>query len=639
MKMSILGIEYKNIRKISELKLSFVDANGKSIKNNFVMMANGTGKTTTMELIKGLMDGSAADWSAKKIKTFAPTTSHSDVGVFSIAVKFDERQYKYFLYMNYKTGTANIKTTTTTLGGMEDGRHLPDALKGIFTPEFVRRFVFDGEQAEKTMDSSSNEAEETIRYLYRLDELDEIIATNQRILSEIQDAEGSKGSKSSLSNLRTRQEGVKTTISKLQKRAAHLRKDIKTFEDERKEKITQRDALDKNYETLNQEKQEILNLQQHNKDSIDAQISEIIRLSKSPYLISQEFCDRMYGLGSSMTKLKLPKTISKDFFVELAHAKDCICGRCIGESEKKTILENAEKYLGSDQQSVLNAIKSSLMACSYDSSLSDAFTELSKLREEANRLQTRLNTNAEKLLKAGGEEAAKLKARIDELEKHIAVSKYQLDIIESKDENNEELTEDNNLYKAQLLYKDYEHKIASATRTNAALYRKEVVESLVFAIKEQATAELKKEIIRKANEKIQKVITDDFIEIDNIDRYIKLKERSGASQGQTLGIAYCFLGTLFEDSELEFPFIIDSPTGSMDFDKREAVADIIPKVFNQMISFVQSAEVKRFADRFYDNPDAQYLTIVVSPSSGMVEVHEGIDFFDSYQQKHKGDEK
>lgn len=639
MKMSILGIEYKNIRKISELKLSFVDADGKPIKNNFVMMANGTGKTTTMELIKGLMDGTAADWDSEKIKTFAPTTSKSDVGVFSIAVKFDDRQYKYFLYMNYKTGTANIKTTTTKLGGMEDGRHLPDALKGIFTPEFVRRFVFDGEQAEKTMDSSSNEAEETIRYLYRLDELDEIIATNQRILSEIQDAEGSKGSKSSLSNLRTRQEGVETTISKLQKRAAHLRKDIKAFEDERKEKITQRDALDKNYETLNQEKQEILNLQQHNKDSIDAQISEIVRLSKSPYLISQEFCDRMYGLGSSMTKLKLPKTISKDFFVELAHAKDCICGRCIGESEKKTILENAEKYLGSDQQSVLNAIKSSLMACSYDSSLSDAFTELSKLREEANRLQTRLNTNAERLLKAGGEEAAKLKARIDELEEYIAVSKYQLDIIESKDENNEELTEDNNLYKAQLLYKDYEHKIAAATRTNAALYRKEVVESLVFTIKEQATAELKKEIIRKANEKIQKVITDDFIEIENIDRYIKLKERSGASQGQTLGIAYCFLGTLFEDSELEFPFIIDSPTGSMDFDKREAVADIIPKVFNQMISFVQSAEVKRFADRFYDNPDAQYLTIVVSPSTGMVEVHEGIDFFDSYQQKHKGDEK
>lgn len=639
MKMSILGIEYKNIRKISELKLSFIDANGNAIKNNFIMMANGTGKTTTMELIKGLLDGSAAKWNADTVKKYAPKNFEADMGSFSITVKFDDRQYKYFLNMNYKNGTASIKTTTTKLGGMEDGRHLPDALKGIFTAEFVRRFIFDGEQAEKTMDSSSNEAEETIRYLYRLDELDEIIAANQRILSEIQDAEGNKGSKSSLSNLRTRQESVKTTISRLEERAKHLREDIKNFEDERKEKVAQRDTLDQNYETLNQEKQEIIKEQQHNRDTVDAQISEILSLSKSPYLVSQEFCDRMYGLGSSMTKLKLPKTISKDFFVELAHAEDCICGRCIGEKERETILENAEKYLGSDQQSVLNAIKSSLMACSYDSSLNDAFAELSALREEANRLQTRFNTNAEKLLKAGGAEAAKLKLRIDELGNSIAVSNNQLEIIESKDESDEELTGDNNLYKARLLYKEYEQKIAAATRTNAALHRKEVVETLVTEIKEQATSALKKEIIRKANEKIQKVITDDFIEIENIDRYIKLKGRDGASEGQTLGIAYSFLGTLFEDSELEFPFVIDSPTGKMDFAKRQAVADIIPKVFNQMIAFVQSAEVERFADRFYDNPDTQYLTIIASPYTDKVEVHEGIEFFDSYQREHKGDEE
>ena len=123
------------------------------------------------------------------------------------------------------------------------------------------------------------------------------------------------------------------------------------------------------------------------------------------------------------------------------------------------------------------------------------------------------------------------------------------------------------------------------------------------------------------------------------DLYIKLKGRDGASEGQTLSIAYCFLGTLFEDSELEFPFIIDSPTGKMDFEKRQAVADIIPLVFNQMIAFVQSAEVERFADRFYANPDSQYLTVVASPQDQAVVVYEGIDFFDSYQREHKGDEK
>lgn len=187
--------------------------------------------------------------------------------------------------------------------------------------------------------------------------------------------------------------------------------------------------------------------------------------------------------------------------------------------------------------------------------------------------------------------------------------------------------------------KYYEQEIAKATRTNTALRKKELVDSLVNEIKLQATTALKQEIVRKTNEKLRRVIVDDYVEIESIDRYIKLKGRDGASEGQTLSIAYCFLGTLFEDSELEFPFIIDSPTGKMDFEKRQAVADIIPLVFNQMIAFVQSAEVERFANRFYANPDSQYLTVVASPQDQAVVVYEGIDFFDSYQREHKGDEK
>lgn len=637
MKMSILEIEYKNIRKITDLKLSFVDDAGNIINNNFIMMANGTGKTTTMELLKGLLDGTAVAWSASVVKSFAPTTRVSDVGEFRITVKFDERQYKYFLCLDYRTGVATINTTTTVNGGYEEGRHLPDSLKDIFSSEFVSRFVFDGEQAKKTMDSSSNEAEETIKYLYRLDKLDNIIASNQRILTEIQEAEGTKGSKSSLSNLKTRRESVCKTIETLKDRAKKLRADIEEYQTEEERKIARRDELDKNYEELNVEKQDIIKEQQHNKDAVDAMISEILNLMKSPYLISPKFNERMYELASSMTKLKLPKTISRDFFVELSEADTCVCGRKIKDRERQFILINAEKYLGSDQQSVLNAIKSSLNSNSYDERLSEAYEQLKELREEGNRLQTRFNNNAEKLLKAGGEEAYKLKKRILELGNEIAVAKAQLDIIESKDEFNEELTEYTNIHKAQIVFKDYEQKIAAATRTSIALSRKEAVEALLLDIKSNATTELKKEIVRKTNEKLKEVIKDDDIEIEDINKYIKLKNRDGASEGQTLGIAYCFLGTLFEDAELEFPFVIDSPTGKMDFDKRQAVADIIPEVFNQMIAFVQSAEVEHFANRFYDMPNTQFITIIASTQGG-VEIHKGKEFFDSYQRNNKGGE-
>ncbi len=163
---------------------------------------------------------------------------------FSIAVKFDERQYKYFLYIVIKLVLRILKTTTTTLGGMEDGRHLPDALKGIFTPEFVRRFVFDGEQARKNDGQFFKGPEETIRYLYKLDELDEIYCYEPGILSNSKMPKEVRSSKVLWAICALDRKALKLQ-SLNYKNAQHISaKVLKHFEDERKEKeITQRDAL------------------------------------------------------------------------------------------------------------------------------------------------------------------------------------------------------------------------------------------------------------------------------------------------------------------------------------------------------------------------------------------------------------
>lgn len=638
MKMSILELEYKNIRKISSLQISFRNDTGGVIKNNFVMMANGTGKTTTMTLIKGLLDGSAKNWPVGYVKSFAPTTTTGDKGEFSITVKFDEKQYKYFLSLDYVNGIAKIETQAPPKG-RETGLLLPTAIKGIFTPEFVSRFVFDGEQAKKSMDRTSNEADETIRYLYRLDELDEILAMNMNILTEIQNAEGgSKGTRGSLSNLRSRQKKVRDHIASLEKKQKQLNGDIARFSQEKIEKEKQRQELDKNYEALSKEKNEVIAEQEKNRGNVDVKITEIVSLVKTPYLVSEGLCNRMYEFGDAMKKLKLPKSSSKDFFTELAYAEKCVCDRCIGEKERDAILKNAERYLGSDHQAVLNNIKSVLMGSTYDERLVAAFEELGKLQEQKTRLNARFADVEDKLIKAGGPQVEQLQSEIEVLIGQISSAQTQLKIIESKDEDDETLTEENNLHKARRADAEYEVKIASTTKTNVALRKKNVVQDLVNEIKTQATAALKEEIIKKANDKISRVIKDDYIEIESIDGYIKLKDREGASDGQTLSIGYCFLGTLFEEAELEFPFVIDSPTGKMDFDKRQAVADIIPVVFNQMIAFVQSAEVKCFADRFYKNTDTQYLTIVASKDTEEIVIHKGIAFFDSYQRETTGGE-
>lgn len=265
MKMAILELEYKNIRKITALKLPFTKADGSVISNNFIMMANGTGKTTTMELI----------------------------------------------------------------------------------------------------------------------------------LTEIQNAEGKRGTSSSLSNLRTRQSDIDAIRDKLRARCEKLREEIAAFEAEKVEKEKQRQELDKSYEKLNQEKNDILKEQQKNRGEIDVKITSILGIIKSPYLLSESLCARMFELGNSMKKLKLPKTIAKDFFTELASADRCVCDRCIGERERTAILKRADQYLGSDQQSVLNTVKSSLMDSVYDERLKKAFEELEELRAQANRLDTRFTSREE----------------------------------------------------------------------------------------------------------------------------------------------------------------------------------------------------------------------------------------------------
>lgn len=632
MKMTVSEISYKNIRKISDLTLSFNEA-----KNTFLMMGNGTGKTTTMELIKGLLDGTASGWSVKKVKGYAPIAGNAECGEFRINVKFDDSKFIYKLILNYKDGSARIKTTALPKGE-EDGLRLPESLKGIFSPEFVRRFVFDGEQAVKSLDSSSNEAEETIKYLYRLDELDEILTINERILADIQNAEGKVGTDSSLKNLRSRQKSVQEAIKKLTEQQKVLKNDVAENTTQLEKFIESRNELDEKSKLLNAEKAEIGKALAKNRGEIDAKIKDILNTIKSPYRVSGAICDNMFELGRNMTKLKLPKASSKDFFIELANTDECICGRHIGEIEKKNILKNAEKYLGSDQQSVLNEIKNNLTSCVFDDTLETLYKDLAALRDEENRLQTRSTTNEEKLLKAGGDKAQKIQQNIYSLTEKIGALKEALSIIESKDLSDERLTEENNLAKANAANKEYDKKIASATKTNIALQKKLVIENLVKNIKECATKELKAAIITKTNERLRTVITDDVIEVEDIDRYIKLKGKDGASEGQTLSIAYCFLGTLFEDSELEFPFIIDSPAGKMDFNKRKAVADIIPYIFNQLIAFVTSAEVERFADRFYDSTDTQYITVIAAANGDTVEVHKGKDFFDSYQREHKEEE-
>ena len=92
----------------------------------------------------------------------------------------------------------------------------------------------------------------------------------------MQNAEGKRGTSSSLCNLRTRQSDIDAIRAKLRARCEKLREEIAAFEAEKVEKEKQRQELDKSYEKLNQEKNDILKEQQKNRGEIDVKITSIL---------------------------------------------------------------------------------------------------------------------------------------------------------------------------------------------------------------------------------------------------------------------------------------------------------------------------------------------------------------------------
>lgn len=175
MKISILGWEYENIRRMGKLKIDLEDSKGKIYENTLIMMPNGTGKTTTLKLICAALTGKANEWMENEIRSFQPRYKSAEKGRFCLKVCFDDELYYFIMHFDYELGEVKYETSRVERsGGIENGHTLPYALKDVFTDEFVSRFVFDGEQAQKTLNSGSTEAEKAIVYLYQLNKMDQL---------------------------------------------------------------------------------------------------------------------------------------------------------------------------------------------------------------------------------------------------------------------------------------------------------------------------------------------------------------------------------------------------------------------------------------------------------------------------------
>lgn len=638
MKIKILDWSYQNIRGVNNLDISVEKCLNIPYRVSLIMMPNGYGKTTTQTLFRAVFDGSAVEWDYDTVLGFKPAQTSEQLGKFKVTLLINDSIYIVILKLNYHSGKASYSTSNTgELGGMENGHNLPSVLKSAFTQEFVKRFVFDGELAKEIIGRESQEAERTIRYLYQLNRIsemknriDDIVKEHQKSAEKVTRTSTRQG----ITKLKTEQNLIVYSLRKLKETKSDLEIELKNKKDRLSSIDKEITDYIKSDMTLRKQAEDLENERIEVEKKISEKTVLVLNELRNPFLISKSIAQKLVSLASKMQILRLPRTMSRQFFEELAETDKCICGRSLGAVEKNYILEKAENYLAEDQIGVINSIKSSIRGREFSLDLQNDINSLNQLVLEKNRIKSDWDRLQVQRVESGDDKLEKLEKEKEELDKDLQVITSDLRRLVTKDRHEKEnMHYQENIPKCEEELEKYETKINKALGILSYIENAKKLKTYLNEIEHMTLLKLKERIKTETNEKLASIIKSESIRVEDIEGYLKLEGKAGASEGQSLAIAYSFLGSMFETSTYELPFIVDSPAGSLDLSVRREVSRIIPHLFNQLIVFITSGEKKGFTEYFstYGHNNVQFLTIFKNEER--TECVEGLEMFDSFQDE------
>ena len=612
LKLSILAWSASNLR-CPDHQIFLCPENSKTpYKVTLIQMPNGTGKTTTLDLLRATLSGSAKQWTPEQITAFRSNNSAS-LGSFVIKLSLDDKLLTFELNFDFAQEKASYRTTYGS--GIKDGFSPPPSIKKFLNPEFVSLFVFNGELARNLLDSKQTRARDAIDSLFQLPLLEDVSNEFQQNWEN-----------------HTKNTGFKTeqALKQRNKKLKDLKERKKAIEAKKKELHLQKSYLSTEIQKAEQEyniafnKDKDLGAQlkklQHDftsaEKTVSLELQQTIEQMRSPQKLFADFGTSLLNLKNNLDSLKLPSSTSQEFFKELSRANKCVCNRPIDDEASKAILERASQYLGEDEVGVLNSIKSDI-ANYCDRNTTKSYQELEenlKRLKDSIRLRDNLNTEIsateKQRFEQGDSELESKQQRLKELKHRFETCETKLKEIERYPISNP--SDDTKCLKElKNLIKKAEYDVAEATNTITLKNKTEIVRDILAKSRKQAREKLRKFVVNETNQRISQILTRNPVILEDIQDSLQLKNRKGASEGQTLSVSYAFLATLFNQSTYQLPFVVDSPAISLDLNVRTEVADLVPSLSEQFLAFTISSERQGFVSTLdrAANQEVKYLTL------------------------------
>ncbi len=656
--MRILGWKSCGLR-CPDHEIDCRDENGNPFPATLIQMPNGTGKTTTLTLLRAALSGAAQAWSPDDVRKFCKKSAPSERGSFEIKLLVNDKRLTILLEFNFDSGEIQYFTTRTR--GKEAGFDPPAAAMRFMAEEFVNFYVFDGELAENLLEKNHTHAEQAVERLFQihlLKTMKERVVDYWRESTKNFSVKTDKGVTQRLNLLqrwKNRLDEVLTEKSKLETQRSSLLNEVQDVQNKHEHEI----AKHKNIELkirIAEKKIDDLRLE------LAAQSRVVLENMRDPQAIGPVYSELMSGLKSGLDRVQLPEGAAREFFQELAEEPECICGRPIDSEVRDVIRQRSYRYLGSENISLLNAMKTSISDAlieTNENSVAGLSAKVDKLVHirgvELQLAQNRLDelvAEAERM----NPSIRRLRLRIDDLKAKLQAIDRSLKKFQGYDQHIsfDKIGKENPrrvcaIATIEEVIQLLQEMVEETTRIRHLRECRDRLERILDHAHDLARSSIISEIRDEANRKIVELMPDSSIRIESIDGCLNLRGQTGASVGETLSVGYSFLSTLFHRAnEHSLPFVVDSPANPIDLSVRSRVGKLVPKLTGQFIAFVISSERERFVSSLRDASDSkiQYITLFRSGSKKFESTARaddscvksldgfrvtGVNFFDQFQ--------
>lgn len=610
--MRIMGWKSEGLR-CPDHEINLMNTDSIPYQISLIQMPNGTGKTTTLNLLRAALSGAAmTKWEREEIKELQKRGSSNDYGYFELRLMLNDRLVTVIMNFDFENGAISYKTTRGD--GQVDGFDPPFEFRRFMSENFVNFNIFDGELAEHLLNRDYTDAELVVEHLFQINTLEilqnkiseywrdktqNVTATEERGLSR---------RRNRLRKLEERRKELNEEKEIIGNRYNAIKENLTKQREKYKLEIDKEEERSKNINQANEKKLQLSN-------EVNFKSRQLLEFMTAPHSLSSKFANAIFELKTGLDRVKLPESAAREFFEELSDEDECICGRPIDNVIKEVILTKSSQYLGSDDVSLLNSMKTSIdeaVGRSRDEAEFEVLKQIKVLEETVRdeRLARNEFDELESMAEQSDPAIKSAKNNIEDLERQLKQCEQELHKFQSNDkDSSDEKVCDLNVIDKRI--KEAEDQLAEITQTIELRDKRDILTEIFSNAHKKAKLGITKEICKDANNKITELMPNNNIKIEKIDHCLHLEGQSGGSVGEQLSVAYAFLSTLFNRSEHILPFVVDSPAGPIDLQVRPKIGGLVPKLSKQFIAFTISTEREGFLPNLKKTSGSpiQYITV------------------------------